>query len=94
MEELILLVFFGAVIWLFAYVINLSQKDKTPGFPSIPEDAPLPVEEPEPVPQRPQRYTSIYEYEFAQNVINCAVCDGENPYGAKFCSICGNEIDS
>ena len=99
MEDLGLLLFLCFMIWMVIYAINLSTKKKTseeePTSEKLPtSEAAVPLKaEPAPVPQRPQKYTSIYEYVSTQNVIHCAVCDGENPHGSTICSICGNEID-
>lgn len=76
---------------LAIYLYKQSASKSTPPTPvSDPEKTPP---TPAPVRKEPPKYISIYEYRSTQTVRKCACCDGENPYGTKVCSICGNDFD-
>ena len=37
-------------------------------------------------------YITIYDFKVPQNVRKCDCCDGENPFGATLCCICGYDM--
>lgn len=102
-SELMVLLSFLGLIALIVYLVKRDVSGRSPDVPPPPaadpaSKPPAPTPTPRPsgavLPQKEQKYVSIYEYTSMKPVKKCAHCDGENNNDAKVCCICGNDIDS